>query len=128
MSIRSLRSPRRFVAIAVLAIVAVSALGFAATNTVPQTNAGDGSGTVSGYTVSNVHYSLNATNPSTADSVTFDLSPTLPTGGTARVSFDGGTTWSNACSSGSGSTVTCSFTTPQSIGSGFTSLRVVAAQ
>ncbi len=126
MVFRSLRSPRRLAAIAVFSIVAVSALGFAATNTVPATNAGDGTNTVSGYTISNVHYNLNPTNPATANSVTFDISPALPAGGTAHVSFDGGTTWSNACSTGS--TITCTFSTPQSIGAAFTSLRVVAAQ
>ncbi len=127
MIIRSLRSPRRLVAVAVFSIVAVSALGFAATNTVPASNAGDGSGTVSGYTISNIHYNLNATNPSTANGVTFDTAPSVPATGTVHVSFDGGTTWSPACSV-SGATVTCTFSTPQPIGASFTSLRVVAAQ
>lgn len=126
MFVHSLRSPRRLMAAAVFSIVAVSALGFAATNTVPASNAGDGSGSVSGYTVSNIHYNLNATNPANADSVTFDISPALAAGGTARISFDGGTTWSNNCT---GTTnLTCTFPSPQPIGSGFTSLRVVAAQ
>jgi hypothetical protein len=126
MFVRSLRSPRRLVAVAVFSIVAVSALGFAASNTVPASNAGDGSGAVSGYTVSNIHYNLNASNPATADSVTFDISPALATNGTARISFDGGTTWSNNCTGTS--TLTCNFTTPQPIGASFTNLRVVAAQ
>lgn len=126
MIVRSLRSPRRLIAAAVFSIVAVSALGFAATNTVPATNAGDGSNTVSGYTISNVHYNLNPANPATANSVTFDISPAVPATGTAAVSFDGGTTWSSSCTTGS--TITCTFSTTQPIGAAFTSLRVVAAQ
>lgn len=126
MIVNALRSPRRLAAAAVFSIVAVSALGFAATNTVPSSNAGDGSGTVSGYTISNIHYNLNATNPATADSVVFDISPAVPSGGTVEISFDGGSTWPATC--GTGGTITCTFSTPQSIGAGFTSLRVVAAQ
>ncbi|PFG74551.1 hypothetical protein [Tepidiforma thermophila] len=126
MIVRSLRSPRRLLAAAVFSIVAVSALGFAATNTVPATNAGDGSNTVSGYTISNVHYNLDPANPATANSVTFDISPAVPATGTAAVSFDGGTTWSSSCTTGS--TITCTFSTAQPIGAAFTSLRVVAAQ
>jgi hypothetical protein len=61
-----------FVLFAVLAI-SVAAYAFAAANTVPDTRAGDGSGTVSGYDVTNVVYTLNGTNPSTLDSVSFDV-------------------------------------------------------
>jgi hypothetical protein len=126
MLFRTLRSPRRLVAVAAFSIVAGSAFGFAATNTVPASNAGDGTGTVSGYTVSNIDYALNSANPSLADSVTFDISPALPATGSAAVSFDGGTTWSSSCTGSS--TVTCTFSAPQPIGASFNSLRVVAAQ
>lgn len=56
-------------------IIAVSATAyaFAASNTVPATKAGDGTGAVSGYTVTNVAYTLNSSNPSTLDSVAFDV-------------------------------------------------------
>lgn len=63
------------IAFVLLTIVAISvaAYAFAAANTVPNTRAGDGSGTVSGYNVTDVVYTLNSTNPSTLDSVAFDL-------------------------------------------------------
>lgn len=61
-----------FVLIVVFAI-SVAAYAFAAANTVPDTKAGDGSGTVSGYTVSAVQYTLNSSNPGSLDSVSFDL-------------------------------------------------------
>jgi hypothetical protein len=40
---------------------------------VPATKAGDGSGAVSGYTITSVVYTLNGTDPSTLDSVSFDV-------------------------------------------------------
>jgi hypothetical protein len=60
--------------VAVVIVLAVSTYAFAAANTVPTTTAGDGSGVISGYTVSNVVYNLNATDPSTLDSVDLSLS------------------------------------------------------
>lgn len=58
--VKKLKSPRRLAALAVFAIVAMSAFGFAAANTVNPSNAGDGVGDVSGGTVSNIHYVLVA--------------------------------------------------------------------
>lgn len=57
----------------VIVAISAAAYAFAASNTVPDTKAGDGSGAVSGYTVTGVVYTLNGTNPSTLDSVSFDL-------------------------------------------------------
>jgi hypothetical protein len=45
---------------------------FTASNTVPNSIAGFGEGTVSGATVTGVHYVPNATDPSVLDTVTFD--------------------------------------------------------
>ena len=61
-----------FVLFAVLAI-SVAAYAFAASNTVPDTKAGDGTGAVSGYTVTGVAYTLNAPTPPTLDMVSFDV-------------------------------------------------------
>lgn len=61
-----------FVVIAVI-ILSVAAYAFAAANTVPATKAGDGTGAVSGYTVTSVVYTLNGTDPTTLDEVSFDL-------------------------------------------------------
>jgi hypothetical protein len=66
--------------VAILAFVfATVATAFAASNSVPGTSAGEGAGAVSGYTVTNVHYVLNATNASDIDSVTFTLNATATT-------------------------------------------------
>jgi hypothetical protein len=61
-----------FAVIAVL-VLSVAAYAFAAANTVPDTKAGDGVGVVSGYDVTSVEYTLNGTDPSTLDSVAFDV-------------------------------------------------------
>jgi hypothetical protein len=65
----------KFVIIVVIAL-ALSGFtyAFAAANTVPATYAGDGVGTISGYTITNVEYHLNGTNPGNIDSVSFTLS------------------------------------------------------
>lgn len=43
----------------------------AASNTVPNTAAGDGSQTISGYTITDISYTLNGANPQNIDAVTF---------------------------------------------------------
>jgi hypothetical protein len=78
----------------ILALVIVTATNaFAAANTVPESKAGDGSGDVSGYTVSAVHYVLG-TNPTEIDSVTFTLNTAPVSGGTIMVKLvSTGSTW-----------------------------------
>jgi hypothetical protein len=65
------------VKIVFIAIIALSLSGFtyafAAANTVPDTYAGDGQGTISGYAVSAIHYTLDATDPSKINTVDFAL-------------------------------------------------------
>ena len=63
---------RTFYTIAgLLAVLFVGRAAFAAANTVPATSAGAGSGAVSGFTISNIDYHLNATTPTNVDSVTY---------------------------------------------------------
>jgi hypothetical protein len=60
-------------------LVSVAAYGFAASNVVPETGAGDGAGTISGYTISGVTYALEGgvdTDPSTIEEVSFSLDAT----------------------------------------------------
>ena len=77
------------------ALVAAGGAAFTASNTVPATVAGSGSGSVSGYTVSGMVYNLNTSNPQNIDSVTFTYSPGSPDPTKARVSHNNGTTWFN---------------------------------
>jgi hypothetical protein len=101
-------------------ILSVAVYGFAAANTVPASSAGDGSGAISGYDISNIHYALNAANPANIQTVTFDILPV--SAGDVRITMDGAT-WST-CVNAAGS-VTCAVSQPALTAA---SLRVVAAE
>ncbi len=113
---------RRLLAVAIIAALAVAAFGFAASNTVPGSRAGDGSGAVSGYTVSNIDYNLAAANPANIDSVAFTLDAPAED---VYVSVDNGTTWT-ACSNTGGNNWSCNFS-PDVAVLPVASLRIVAA-
>jgi hypothetical protein len=120
-----LRRRRRFVIVALLAIaIGAAAFAYAATNTVPGSNAGAGSGTISGYTISNVAYTLNSTTPTNLDQVAFSISPT--TTSTLKVQLAAGGSW-YTCANAAGS-ATCNTTSPQATVAAATQLTVVAAQ
>lgn len=122
----------------VAAVVSAGAIGggayaFTASNTVPATNVGAGSGTVSGYTVTNLHYGLNATTPSNIDSLTFNVSPVIPSTSSGKVNIQaqlsaGGPNTYSCTTNTAGDTVTCTTTSPQLTASTLTSVTVVAAQ
>lgn len=113
--------------LASLALVAVLGSGsyaLTAANTVPATKAGDGTGTVSGYSASSVKYALNAANPSSADSVSFTLDSTPATGSTLKAQVISGGTWYSCTNSGA--SVTCTLTGGVAV-SAVDQLRVIAA-
>jgi hypothetical protein len=103
-------------------LLAVGVYAFAASNTVPGTEAGSGSGAISGYTVSSVAYGLNSTTPTNIDSVTFTISPT--SAGTVKIQLASGGSW-YSCTNTSGS-VSCNTTSPQASVAAATQLTVVA--
>lgn len=71
--IKSMKSPRRLAAVAVFAIVAVSAFGFAAGNTTEGTSyAGFSDDTISGFDITNVTYENTGED---LTNVSFDISP-----------------------------------------------------
>ncbi len=98
----------RYVA-AILAAVCVAAgvYAFTASNTVPGSNAGAGSGTISGYTVSNIAYTLNSTTPTNMDAVAFTLSAAA---GTVKAQVVNGGAWYSCTNGGSGNNWTCDTT------------------
>lgn len=80
--------------LAVLAFLVLSATyAFTAGNTVGASKAGDGSGGITGYAVSAVHYNLNATDPTLVDSIDFDLDSTPIAGSTVKAQLVTGGTW-----------------------------------
>lgn len=67
-----LRNFKVLLAVFAVIVIAGSAYAFAAANTgIPSVKAGEGVGTVSGYTISLVAYTLNEIDPSKIDKVTF---------------------------------------------------------
>jgi hypothetical protein len=108
------------------ALVGSAAYAYSASNSMPASapSAGLGSSSISGYTVSGVSYTLNATNPQNIDQVAFTISPSTATTVKARLSSSG--SW-YACTNTAGS-VTCATTSPQATVSGATSLEIVATQ
>ena len=128
---------RRRTAVAIGVVVAVAigvgAYAFTASNTVPASNAGAGSGAVSGYVVTNLHYNLDATTPANIDSLTFTITPAVPSSGSGKVvisaalSTGGPTNYTWSTDSG-GTNVTCSTISPQLTAALITGVTVVAAQ
>ena len=94
---------------------------FAATNTVPSGNAGEGSGTVSGFAVTGVHYNLNAGDPNNIDSVSFTISPAA---NTVKIQLVSGGAWYSCTGTTS---ISCDTTSPQATVNPVNNLDVVAA-
>ena len=120
------RVPIIVVGISGVALTVVS-YAFAAANTVPATKAGDGAGAITGFTISNVVYTLNAANPPDLDQVAFDLDSIPPVGSNLRIKLvSAGATWYVCVNVGAA--VTCDTTAPQATTLAADELRVVIAQ
>jgi hypothetical protein len=106
-------------------ILTVATFAFAAANTLPATtSAGDGDEDISGYTISNIDYILDGTNPSLISQVEFDITPT----GADNISIkliDAGSTW-YSCTEAAGA-VTCPITGGGVAALTVDNLRVIAA-
>lgn len=102
MVMKNLKSGRRLAVLALFAILAMSAFGFAASNTVPDHRAGYGDGVISGYDISDITYTLNGTDMNVVDEVSFTLDQAATT---VQIQFDSPSTiW--ACDE-SGTAITC---------------------
>jgi len=89
MRIRRLLNYRTTTIIMLALILSAVAYGFADANTVNPSKAGEGEGAVSGYTISNIHYTLDVSgNPGTVTNVTFTTDVAVPAGGTVYVVAD----------------------------------------
>jgi hypothetical protein len=120
------RTFRSIIILIVALVFASTAYAMAASNTLADAGrAGDGSNTVSGYTVTGVTYNLNATNPALVASVEFDLDAAASDVQASLSDAASNETFADSCSS-TGNHWTCTFT-------GVTALeaadfRVIAAQ
>jgi uncharacterized membrane protein len=114
--------PRTLTVIVLVLVLSAAVYAFAAANTVPAvTYAGDGNGTISGFTITNVSYTLNPANPANISVATFTISPASAT--QVYISLDNGVNWSS-CTNTAGS-VSCSLSGVSAAGA--TTLRIVAA-
>ena len=128
MSISKLFRPRILAVSIMVLVLAVVAFGYAAANVVPESGAGDGTGTVSGYTITNIAYTLDATDPSTVASLALDVAATSGAGDATdvRITVDSGTTWIT-CTGPVTGTWTCTFGTKPGVAA-ISDLQVVAAE
>lgn len=123
------RKKRMRVQLSLLSVGLVSALAlgsyaFTASNTVPATKAGQGTGTVSGYSATGVSYTLNGTTPESIDAVSFTISPV--TTNAVKIQLASGGAW-YSCDNTAGA-VTCDTTSPQATVTNASTLEVVASQ
>jgi hypothetical protein len=127
MTIASFLKVRYLAGLLLVLVLAGSAYAFAAANVVPESGAGDGNNTISGYTVTNVTYVLNSTNPANIDGVKFNIAPTAAALAPATVSAQlvTGGTWFT-CALVSGTQWQCAATGVTALAAN--NLRVVAAQ
>jgi len=117
----------RSVIILIVALVFSStAYALAASNTLADAGkAGDGSNTVSGYTVTGVTYNLDAADPSLIASVEFDLDASASSVAASLTDASSNETFASACSS-SGNHWTCTFGTVSALDAA--TFRVISAQ
>jgi hypothetical protein len=106
---------RRIVWLAVFVVaLTVGSYAFTASLTVPSSAAGEGSGTVNGYTVGTPTYTLNAADPTKVDQVVIHVSATVTASTAVTVSANAGVNWQTctqgAISSGAAD-YTCVFAT-----------------
>ncbi len=120
--VSKLKNPRRLAALAVFAIIAMAAFGFAAANSVPASRAGTDTGGVSGYTITNISYTIDSSDVTKFSGVSFTLDAAA---GSAYAYTATATT--NACSNTANNDWECTFATSQDIGIAFGSLGVTAA-
>ncbi len=100
--------PRTLIAVLAVLVIMIAAYAYAAANVVPETGAGDGTGTISGYTVTNVQYTLNPANPTEISSVAFLITPTAGAGPVrdVRVQLVNGGAWFTCTPAGNSATCT----------------------
>jgi hypothetical protein len=103
-------------------LFAVAAYAFTASNTVPTSKAGDGSGAISGYSVSSVVYTLDAADPTMIQKVAFTLDAAATS---VQASLTGAAPFQSCVVAGLN--VTCTFATEPTVLS-VTNLREIAVQ
>ena len=129
MTIKNIFRTRNLIVLALVTILGTAAFGFAAANIVSESGAGDGANAISGYTISDVTYTVNPSDPSQLTAVQFSVTPTAgaaaPTTVMAKLESTG-STWYNCVNTMSTNQWTCA--TPGETVLAADELRVVATQ
>jgi len=126
-SLRS-KSIRIFALLIFALVLAAATYGFAAANTFNGVvgssvgRLGEGSGTIAGYDVTSVSFTLNSANPHQITAVSFTLDNAAST---VQASLDGAT-WETCSNGGSGNNWTCTLSSAVNV-SAATSLDVFAS-
>lgn len=118
------RRRRTIIVLVAAAALALATYAFTATNTVPGTKAGDGSGAITGYTVTNVLDQLDGADPSLIESVSFDLDAAA---GTVRAKLVSGNPTFTNCANQGGNSWLCNVAPNPTVVS-VDQLRVIAIQ
>ncbi len=115
----------------VVIVVAASAYAFAAANTVPDSAAGYKANVVPGYTVTDIVYDLNSTDPTLVDKITFKVGPTTGTVEAAIVKLQTTASGWKDCTLGTAVVhvipVTCTYSDPTLALADITALNIVAS-
>jgi hypothetical protein len=99
------KTTRLLIVTMLIALVGAATYAFTASNTVPGSKAGSGTGGISGYTVSNIHYTIDGTDATKLSAVTFDLSAAA---NDVKITLvNGGTVFGCGASSGVSNSVSC---------------------
>lgn len=93
-------------------VLAAGAYAYTAANTVEASRAGDGAAAISGYAVSSVQYTLDATDPSAIDAVSFT---TDAAASTVKAKVISTATDYTDCTSADGTNWSCDFATNPSV-------------
>lgn len=111
-------------------LVAAGTSAFAAGNVVPVGKSGDGAGAITGFTMSNIDYTLNVSDPRDVDLVTFTTNVAPPAGATVKIKLvASGSTWYSCTMSGSPAVnASCNTTSPSAQAMAADQLRIVIAQ
>lgn len=121
---KSILRPRSIGMLILALILAASISGFANSNTVPVSNAGDGGNPISGYTITNLSYDIYGDmDPTDIDGIDFTLSANA---GQVYVSFDNGTSWEDCSPGAPASIISCTLSPSVTVLSA-TQLRIIAA-
>ena len=108
-------------------IIVGAGFAFTAANTVPATKGGEGTGSITGYNVASVHYTLNMADPTKVDSATFALDAAPIAGSTVRIRLETSSANWYSCAF-VGVNVTCATTSPAASATTANQLQVVVAQ